>query len=47
MDVDSDGAISYQGETINKIMIGGKEFFLDDPSLASKNIPAQIIQKVK
>ena len=47
VDVDSDGAISYQGETINKIMIGGKEFFLDDPSLASKNIPAQIIQKVK
>ena len=46
VDVDSDGAISYQGETINKIMIGGKEFFLDDPSLASKNIPAQIIQKV-
>ena len=47
VDVDSDGAISYQGETINKIMIDGKEFFLDDPSLASKNIPAQIIQKVK
>ena len=46
VDVDSDGAITYQGETINKIMIGGKEFFLDDPSLASKNIPAQIIQKV-
>ena len=47
VDVDSDGAITYQGETINKIMIDGKEFFLDDPSLASKNIPAQIIQKVK
>ena len=45
--VKKDTAISYQGETINKIMIGGKEFFLDDPSLASKNIPAQIIQKVK
>ena len=47
VEVDSDGAITYQGETINKIMIDGKEFFLDDPSLASKNIPAQIIQKVK
>ncbi|HIZ88116.1 MAG TPA: outer membrane beta-barrel protein [Candidatus Coprenecus pullistercoris] len=47
VEVSSDGAISYQGETINKIMIDGKEFFLDDPSLASKNIPAQIIQKVK
>ncbi|HIZ85093.1 MAG TPA: TonB-dependent receptor [Candidatus Coprenecus stercoravium] len=47
VEVSSDGAISYQGETINKILIDGKEFFLDDPSLASKNIPAQIIQKVK
>lgn len=28
-------------------MIDGKEFFLDDPSLASKNIPANIINKVK
>ena len=47
MEVDSDGGITYQGETISKIMIDGKEFFLDDPSLASKNIPAKIINKVK
>ena len=47
VEVDSDGAITYQGETINKIMIDGKEFFLDDPSLASKNIPAKIINKIK
>ncbi len=47
MEVDSDGGITYQGETITKIMIDGKEFFLDDPSLASKNIPAKIINKVK
>ena len=46
-EVDSDGAITYQGESIPKIMIDGKEFFLDDPTLASKNIPAQIINKVK
>ena len=47
VEVDSDGGITYQGETINKIMIDGKEFFLDDPSLASKNIPAKIINKIK
>ena len=47
VEVDSDGGITYQGETINKIMIDGKEFFLDDPSLASKNIPAKIIEKIK
>lgn len=47
IEVDSDGNITANGETITKIMIDGKEFFMDDPSLASKNIPANIIQKVK
>lgn len=46
-EVDSDGNITYNGEAISKIMLGGKEFFLDDPTLASKNIPANIINKVK
>lgn len=47
VEVDSDGNITSNGESITKIMIDGKEFFMDDPSLASKNIPANIIQKVK
>ena len=47
IEVDSDGNITTAGETITKIMINGKEFFLDDPTLASKNLPAQIIDKVK
>ena len=47
MEVDSDGTITANGETITKVMIDGKEFFLDDPQLATKNIPAKIIEKVK
>lgn len=47
VEVGSDGSITANGETITKIMIDGKEFFLDDPQLASKNIPAKIIEKVK
>ena len=47
VEVDSDGKITSEGEEITKIMIDGKEFFLDDPALASKNIPAKIINKVK
>lgn len=47
MEVDSDGNITANGETITKIKIDGKEFFLDDPQLASKNIPAKIIEKVR
>ena len=47
IEVDASGAITSNGKTINKIMIEGKEFFLDDPQLASKNIPANVIEKVK
>lgn len=47
VEVGSDGSITANGETITKITIDGKTFFLDDPQLASKNIPAKIIQKVK
>ena len=47
VEVNSDGTITANGETINKITIDGKTFFLDDPQLASKNLPAKIIEKVK
>lgn len=47
VEVESDGSITANGETIKKITIDGKTFFLDDPQLASKNIPAKIIDKVK
>ena len=47
VEVASDGTITANGEEIKKITIDGKTFFLDDPSLASKNIPAKIIEKVK
>ena len=47
VEVNTDGSITVNGETITKITIDGKTFFLDDPQLASKNLPAKIIQKVK
>ena len=47
VEVDSDGKITANGEEIKKITIDGKTFFLDDPALASKNIPAKIVEKVK
>ena len=47
VEVGSDGSITANGETITKIMIDGKSFFLDDPQLASKNIPAKMIEKIK
>lgn len=47
VEVEADGTITANGETITKITIDGKTFFLDDPQLASKNIPAKLIDRVK
>ena len=47
IEVDDSGTITANGETISKITIDGKTFFLDDPQLASQNLPAKMIEKVK
>ncbi len=47
IEVSEDGTITSNGETISKITIAGKTFFLDDPQLASQNIPAKLVEKVK
>lgn len=47
VEVSEDGSITVNGESIKKITIDGKTFFLDDPQLASKNIPAKIVNKLK
>ncbi|MBQ7709527.1 MAG: outer membrane beta-barrel protein [Bacteroidales bacterium] len=47
IEVGEDGSITSNGETITKITIEGKTFFLDDPQLATQNIPAKLVEKVK
>ena len=47
IEVDDSGSITANGETITKITIDGKTFFLDDPQLAAQNLPAKMIEKVK
>ncbi|MCI1640049.1 MAG: TonB-dependent receptor family protein [Bacteroidales bacterium] len=47
VEVSDDGSVTVNGKSISKITIDGKTFFLDDPQLASKNIPAKIVDKVK
>ncbi|AFM05163.1 hypothetical protein Fleli_2810 [Bernardetia litoralis DSM 6794] len=42
-----DGEIQAQGETVGKVLVDGKEFFGNDASVALKNLPAQIIDKVQ
>ena len=47
IEVADDGSITANGETIKKITIEGKTFFLNDPSVATQNLPAKVINKLK
>ncbi|MDR0546794.1 MAG: outer membrane beta-barrel protein [Dysgonamonadaceae bacterium] len=47
IEVDKDGKITANGKEIKKIMLDGKEFFTDDPQVASKNLPATMVDKVQ
>lgn len=46
-EVDSDGKITVNGKEIKKILVDGKEFFSSDPKVASKNLPAQMVDKLQ
>lgn len=45
--VASDGSVKVNGEPVSKITVNGKTFFFDDPSMAVKNLPAKIVDKIK
>ncbi|WP_345948124.1 TonB-dependent receptor [Mucilaginibacter sp. PAMB04274] len=45
--VDFDGSIKVNGKAISKITIDGKEFFANDPRVASKNIDVSLLDKVQ
>jgi hypothetical protein len=47
VEVGSDGKITANGKQVSKILIDGKEFFSDDPTVASKNIPADMVNKLQ
>jgi hypothetical protein len=45
--VNSKGEIKAQGEKVNKVLVDGEEFFSDDPAVVTKNLRADIIDKVQ
>ena len=45
--VDKDGKITAMGESVQKVLVDGEEFFGDDPTIATKNIQADAIDKVQ
>jgi len=45
--VDKDGNITVNGKKVNKILVNGKEFFGSDLTIATKNLPKEIIDKIQ
>ena len=39
--------IKAQGEQVKKVLVDGKPFFGDDPTVALKSVPAEIIEKIE
>lgn len=47
MQVEKDGTVKAQGETVQKVYVDGKEFFGNDPKLATKNLTADMVESVQ
>lgn len=47
MEVDKEGTVKTQGEQVQKVLVDGKEFFGNDPKLATKNLTADMIESVQ
>ncbi|GAB3197445.1 hypothetical protein ABID22_003426 [Pontibacter aydingkolensis] len=47
VEVDAEGNVSMQGEKVQRVTVDGKEFFGRDPKMATKNLPADAIDKVQ
>ncbi|BEH00424.1 outer membrane beta-barrel protein [Bacteroides sedimenti] len=46
-EVSTEGKVTINGKEVKKIMVDGKEFFSDDPKVAMKNLPANMVENVK
>ena len=47
IDVDRSGTIVAQGEAVKNVLVEGKEFFSSDHTIATRNLPADAVDKVQ
>ncbi|MGF7214883.1 hypothetical protein GGR92_001023 [Spirosoma lacussanchae] len=47
VEVSRDGTVKAQGQEVRKVLVDGKPFFGNDPKMATRNLPADIIDKVQ
>jgi hypothetical protein len=47
VEVERDGTVRAQGEEVKNVLVDGKKFFGTDPKIATQNLPADAVDKVK
>lgn len=47
VEITDEGEVKVEGKVVDKIMVEGKEFFDGDTKLATKNIPADALEKIE
>jgi len=47
VEVDKDGTIRVNGQKISRVLVNGKEFFGNDPKIATRNLDADAVDKVQ
>ncbi len=47
VEVDASGNITVNGSPVQRILVNGREFFGNDPKIATKNLPKDIINKIQ
>lgn len=47
VEVARDGSVKAQGQNVSRVLVDGKPFFGDDPKMATRNLPADLIDKVQ
>lgn len=45
--IDQDGQITAQGKRVDRVLVDGEEFFGDDPTLVTKNVRSDMVDKVQ
>jgi hypothetical protein len=47
IEVDADGKIKVNGKDVDKVLVNGKTFFSDDPTIATRNLTKEMVKKVQ
>ncbi len=47
VEVSDDGTITWNGKTVSEFLINGKDFFKGDTKIAMKNLPVDLVSKLK